>query len=228
MKNVIVLLFLLVITFSMAKGQEINEEVLDNELVLKSINDQTGLTFEHSTSDDNWVLSGAYNINGDLFNAVELSGFEASLAKKMDRYYLDFYAGQLTTKIEEIASINESAFSDQNIDLENDTISITQFGVGLKLRSTLIQDFINSPSYFDTISSHLVYVSTSIGDASFSGYGLKASYGIYKRMTPSFQMGLKADYHLNVFKRELEEGQTISDSFVATWVTLGFEASIYF
>lgn len=227
MKNIIVLMALLIITFSLSKANA--ADAIEDDFVTNRIDEQTGLSYSHSTKEDNWILSGQYFINGDLMNAMELSGFEASLATKWGRYFLDFLVAQTTTKINEVANINSSSLKDLNIDFENTTYSITEIGVGLKLRSTLIQDFIQSKDYFDIISSHITYMSTTIEEESFSGPGLRASYGIFKRFGPSTQAGIKADYHLGVLSRSANESNTsVKTTLVTSWISTGLELSYYF
>lgn len=226
MKNLIVLTALLVITFSFTKA---NADAIEESLITKGINSETGLSYTHTTSDDNWLLSGQYFINGDLMNAMDLTGFEVSLSKKWNRYFIDFLFAQTSTKISEVANIKSSSLSDQNITLDETSYSISEIGLGLKMRSTLIQDFIQSKDYFDVISSHITYMSTTVNDISFSGPALRASYGVFKRLTPSLQGGIKADYHLGILSRSANESNpAVKTSLLVTWISTGLEFSYYF
>ena len=112
------------------------------------------------------------------------------------------------------------------------TGSLLSGGVGFGLRSSLIQHFIDSKTFFETISGHLTYnqlSSTSI-NGPFVGPGIKAVYGLHQRVGKTIHYGLKVAYDLASVRRPaLTQSETTGDrALILASLTFGLDLTLYY
>ena len=110
--------------------------------------------------------------------------------------------------------------------------SLISGGFGFGLRSSLIQHFIDSNTFFETISGYLTYnqLSSSSISGPFVGPGIKAAYGLHQRVGKTIHYGLKMAYDLASVRRPaLTQDETTGDrALILTSLTFGLDLTLYY
>lgn len=248
MKNLFILIALLVFTFSALKAEDeltrTDLEALEkvgSKLMIKPLrtnlktrerSEETGvLSQEYGILSDTSRLSALYHLNTTPTAAADLTSIELNYARKLKRAWLEFSYVQTSTTFAEVAENNTIATSVTSDELLEGASTVTSLGIGLGYRTSLIQNFINSDRYFETISAMATYnsFSDSLIENSFKGFGLKTDFGIHKRISHSFHLGLKMSYNFATVQRESLEGEVSSDtSLNLNWMSFALDGSIYF
>ncbi len=110
--------------------------------------------------------------------------------------------------------------------------SLIAGGAGFGLRSSLIQHFIDSKTFFETISGYFTYnqLSSPSINGPFVGPGIKAVYGLHQRVGKTIHYGLKMAYDLASVRRPaLTQNETTGDrALILTSVTFGLDLTLYY
>ncbi|OUR96534.1 hypothetical protein A9Q84_09295 [Halobacteriovorax marinus] len=255
MKNIILLLALLLITFSSANAQEVStvpptdkdlegdlkflksgksteEKSFDEDLRIKKYDLEKGLSLDSfSTADDGSRISILYHINSNPMKLAGISGFEFEYAKKFDHAWWEFYFAQTTATFSNIADDNGQFLTSTSTEVDEQNLTTSTLGTGLSYRTSLIQTLFASDNLFETVAAYVNYnkTSTDLGD-SYSGFGMKADFGLHYRTSESFHWGGKFSYNLAQVKRaEITENETSSaKSLLLQWTTFAIDLSYYF
>ena len=144
---------------------------------------------------------------------------------------LELCAALTTGKYREMTRLNASIGGESEEQREESAQNLT-FGAGLGYRTRYIRNLIKSDNIFETIAAYLTYNSFSdnFRSESYSGYGIKADFGVHKRMGARSHWGMKMSYNLaSVRKGEEFEGEgSAARSLTITWLTFGLDYSFYF
>lgn len=189
---------------------------------------QTGLMQEnYSLDDDKYRLSFLYHFNRDFASLSDLQTIEAQYSFKVDSIWVELYALRLSALYSEIFDTTSVS-----IDQGESNDSISAFGLGVSYQGKWIQELINNKRLFTTTFAGLGYYnySNEFTGQSFTGVGLKTDFGLHIRQSTKFHYGLKMSYHLAPMTREAAfEGEPSSArSLTASWLSFGFDFSIYF
>lgn len=207
---------------------------IDEELKLRYKDEETGLYQPiYIVSSDKSRLSLLYFMNSDLRQLTGISTFELIYAKKSGNYWLEFIASNSNLHYDSITSFVSGPIPDA---VETDLVFLVEnlvtLGVGLSYRTTLIQNFIQSGEYFETVSAYLTanHLSEIYSSESYTGLGLKADFGIHKRVSQFFHFGGKMSYNLVAVKRAAIGSETDESlrSLTLHWLSIGFDLSYYF
>lgn len=228
---------LLLVLASTAWSYEDTTRIGESEnFLLKEKNSESGVYDQsYNTANDSSRFSAIFRTNFNVQKMDGLRSFEAIYAKKMELFWAEFIVKKTTARYECLTKNNDNV-SPSNSDLEQSNSDLLTLGLGLSLRSDIIQDvlgdIINTDRFFETTSAALTYnrLNDTYRSETFSGPGFQADYGIHYRAYPSFHIGPRFSYNLALVKKSAsEEGQTsINRSLTLSWVTLGLDFSFYF
>lgn len=228
MKHVIVLLVLMALTFSFnARAQE-----GDKALSIPQIDEEIGIQLDaYTTEQDSSKASVGYMMSSNMRDAASLSTLEFTYSHKFKKVWLEGYISQTSGKTKRFTDYN-SRVSTPTADMLEENSDIGQFGFGAMYRTTYIQNLIPSERLFETISAMATYnqFEDVVSEQSYSGFGLKADFGIHHRLSRAWHIGGKLSYNLSTVKREAEseEEKPNDRSLLLRWVSVGVELSLYF
>jgi hypothetical protein len=252
MKNIILLLALLLITFSSANAQTVpptdkdlegdlkfiksgksrGQKSFDEDLQIKKYDLEKGLSLDSfSTSEDSSRISLIYHLNANPMKLTGISGFEVEYAKKFQHAWWEFYFAQTTSVFSNVADDNSQFPNNTADEINEQNLTTSTFGTGISYRTSLVQTLISSDNVFETVAAYLNYNKTSadLGD-SYSGFGMKADFGVHYRISEIFHWGGKFSYNMAQVKRaEITENETSSaKSLLLQWTTFAIDLSYYF
>lgn len=204
----------------------------DQDIIIRQIDRELGIFLDDYTTDSDQHRFGLqYHFNSDLKNPFEMATFEGNYAYRLGVAWLEFCAALTRGKYREMTRINNSIGGETEDQLEQ-TASNLSIGGGLGYRTRYIRNLIKSDNIFETIAAYLTYNSFSDTNRSesYTGYGIKADFGVHKRTGARSHWGMKMSYNLaTVRKSEEFEGQgSAARSLTLTWLTLGLDYSFYF
>lgn len=210
-------------------------EESDN-LILREKDSNSGLydTTYETTLDTN-RFSLLYRTNANIKKMDGLTSFEVIYARKLELFWAEIFFSKTNGRFESLASNNPNVTPSSN-DLDQSNVSIMTLGTGLSLRTTLVQDLLNSiintERFFETSSAAITYNSfkDSYQSKTFTGPGFRADYAIHYRAYPNFHFGPHFSYNLSVVKKPKEDGSEMANtrSLVLFWTTIGLDFSFYF
>jgi len=204
----------------------------DQDIVISQIDKELGIYLEdYSTDNDQHRFGLNYHFNTDLKNPFEITTMEANYAYRLGVAWLEICAALTTGKYRELTRLNGSIGAESENQREENATNLT-LGGGLGYRTRYIRNLINSSNIFETIAAYLTYNSFSdnFRSESYTGYGIKADFGVHKRTGARSHWGMKMSYNLaSVRKAKQFEGEgSAARSLTITWLTFGLEYSFYF
>ncbi len=204
----------------------------DQDIIISQIDKELGIYLEdYSTDNDQHRFGLNYHFNSDLKNPFEITTMEANYAYRLGVAWLEICAALTTGKYRELTRLNGSIGAETENQREENASNLT-FGGGLGYRTRYIRNLINSSNIFETIAAYLTYNSFSdnFRSESYTGYGIKADFGVHKRTGARSHWGMKMSYNLaSVRKAKQFEGEgSAARSLTITWLTFGLEYSFYF
>lgn len=208
-------------------------EVPSDNVSIQERNENTGLLLkDFDTSKDQHRYGIQLQLNSHLNALTEIMGYEFSYGNKMDvGGWVEFLVSKISASFSQIATAHSGLASPSDT-LDDTTEDLMQLGLGLGYRTTLIQEFIDSRYFFETINVYATYNSLdeNFTGQSYSGPGLRADYGIHRRVSKGTHYGIKLSYNLaNVKRSALTDGESGKDrSLVLSWLGLSFDIALYF
>lgn len=204
----------------------------DESLRIPQIDNEVGVRLDtYSTNNDHSRASLAYMASGNLRDAASLSTIEFTYSKKFQKIWLEGSIAKTSAKTKRLTDYN-SLVGNPTSELKEENSDLMQFGAGAMYRTTYIQNILPSSRFFETISAQATYnqFEDIISEQSYSGFGMKADFGIHNRLSPNFHLGAKFSYNLNTVKREAEteDESPNSRSLLLHWVSIGVDLSLYF
>lgn len=204
----------------------------DQDLRLSLIDTEAGVILgTYSTTEDTSKASVGFMIHGNLKDAGSLSTYDFTFSKKWNKAWLEGYVGKTAANTRRMTNYNTNIAVPSEEDAE-ELSDLLQIGGGLMYRTTYIQNLLPSKAFFETVSGMLTYnqYEDFITGESFSGPGIKADFGIHRRLSQRFHVGGKMSYNLASVNREaVEEGEgSTSRSLLLRWISFGVDLSLYF
>lgn len=213
-------------------NQKISVHGGDQDYKLSIVDTEAGVILgTYSTSQDTSRASVGFMIHGNPKDAASLSTFDFTYSTRWNRAWVEAYVGKTAATTKRITNYNSAIATPTVEDLEESS-DLLQLGLGLMYRTTYIQNLLPSNSFFETISAMATYnqYEDFISGQSFSGPGVKADFGIHRRLTQRFHIGGKMSYNLASVKSEaLEEGAGSRDrTLFLRWISFGIDLALYF
>lgn len=214
------------------RAEKMSVQAGDQELKLALVDAEAGVTLgTYSTAQDTTKASVGFLIHGNLKDAGSLSTYDFTFSHKWNKAWLEGYIGKTAANTRRISNYNRNIDSPSEEDAE-ELSDLLQIGGGLMYRTTYIQNLLPSKAFFETISGMLTYnqYEDFITGESFSGPGIKADFGVHRRLSQRFHVGGKMSYNLASVKREaVEEGEgSTSRALLLRWISFGIDLSLYF
>ena len=232
MKNFLILIALLILTFTKAHASE-----MGGLSTLSEVDYDKGIELgEYSIANDSSKLSLSYNLNFSAMEAMEITSYDASYSFKLDffgeRTWVDFGYQQTSGTFDKFSTPSSTLHSGLNEeDVKAQTISLSTFYLGGTIQSSLVQNIIQHDRLFESLSAAVTYNSYTedLLTDSMTGYGLKSALGLYIRSSKNMHYGLKMTYNMATVTRSPEEGETKSQNTLQlSWATAGLDLSFYF
>lgn len=233
-KKIIHIFLLLTLPQITVHGQDLDDISLDDldeqssQKIVTGMDEETGLeNDDYSITNDQHRLSLLYHFNRDISSLTDLQTFEGQYAFNLQDLWVEVFFMRVSALYSEVFDTTSIA-----LDQGQSSDSIQAFGAALSLQSFWIQELINNKRLFTTTSAGLGYYSYSnnFTGLDYTGFGLKTDFGVHIRQSSTFHYGVKMSYNLVPLKREAAfEGEPSSSrSLTASWLSLGFDLSIYF
>lgn len=210
------------------------------DLVVNTLNYETGIVKDqHSVYNDSSALSFLVHGNLKLNKVSELKMFEVNYSANLSNYtWLVLSAAQLTGTFGSIAENKTSGNTGNSsaeinfVRPEESSVSILSLGAGLSYRYKFFPEIFEWENVFETVGAMITYnqLDDSFRGLKYTGPGLRADYGMHKRLSRTFQIGLQGSYNAAIVKREaaFDKEKASDRSLVLTWLTLAFNLGIYF
>ena len=178
----------------------------------------------YNTRDDDHRYSLGFLLNANPMKLTKVIGGELTYGFKFTTgAHFEIFASMVNANLE-IVSDHDNASGLSG--------SLISGGLGFGLRSSLIQHFIDSKTFFETISGYLSYnqLSSPSINGPFVGPGIKAVYGLHQRVGKTIHYGLKVAYDLASVRRPaLTEVETTGDrALILTSLTFGLDLTLYY
>ena len=188
-------------------------------------NTDTGIdeaTYNTMNDDHRYTLGALLNANPMKLTKI-IGGEFAYGFKFANGSHFEVFGSMVKANLEVLSDLdNASSLSG----------SLVSGGLGFGLRSSLIQHFIDSNTFFETISGYLTYnqLSSSSINGPFVGPGIKAVYGLHQRVGKIIHYGLKMAYDLASVRRPaLTQNETTGDrALILTSLTFGLDLTLYY
>ena len=185
-----------------------------------------------STNDDQHRLSLQFHLNGDVKQATAISGIEGNYGQKLvTGTWWELLLSSMQMNFSEI-SVPHDGISPNSLDLLTSKERMFTLGTGIAHRSVLIQYFIDSQRFFDTAAAYATYnsLTENLTGKSYRGFGLRADYGIHRRLSSRFHVGGKMSYSLMSLKRPQNFDNESSDarSMTVQWIGLVLDLTLYY
>lgn len=222
MKNILLLMALLVITFSTLKAQTLGEEDMnDLEALEQSVNTKTppinkvsrahtSPTIEEEIlnlgrDEGTGLLLGGYNLNNDssriglayqfssdIKDLTDLSTFEVEYSHRFELAWVDFIAARTSGNFKELAQYKAVAVGSNPTAVNEETSDVLFLGTGLSTRTRYFADTFNLSGWFETIGAQVGYAQLS---ESASGTDFS---GPALRASVSFYKRMSRSFHFGV------------------------------
>jgi hypothetical protein len=221
------------------ESERINGHDKQQDLVLKTTNSDTDwIISEHSVYDDSSMLSFLVHGNLKLNNIASLKTFELDYGKKISRYsWLLFTVSKLAGNFGSVSENKSSgdttnSLSEINFQRPDESeVNLLSLGVGLSYRYKFFPKIFNFNKVFETVGAMITYnqLDDQYRGMKYSGPGLRVDYGVHKRISRVFQLGLQASYNIALVKRsaEFDTEKTSDRSLLLSWGTIAFNLSFY-
>lgn len=218
------------------ESQHIQKEEIKNINAAKGIIEKIYLP---SNDTSRFGLGFLANLRPDQFFRVKTYEFQYSKRDKEYELWWVFNASLLNTEFSQISQnivATDSNSHSQEAESENirpdqakQTLFLIGFGVLFRDQFPLNLNF--SKDLLHEVSTIINYVSLKddFRQKNYNGPGLKVDYGLHKRISPFYHLGIRLSYHLaSVTRKELYHQEPSSDRrLILTWASMGLELTFY-
>ena len=235
MKSILLLIALLIITFTNVKAEIKNFEQGSE---LSKIDLEKGINLgRYSTENDQNKVGLLYAMNLSPFAAADITSYEISYSFKLgsllgNRTWIDLGYQSTSALYSQLGKPSSSVHSGYlQDDINAQTVTLKSYYIGASIQSNLVQNLISYDRLYESISAAVTYNSYSeeYAEGTFSGYGLKSTLGLYIRSSQHMHYGIKMGYNLTPVTKAPEEGETSSsNTLMLSFATVGFDLSFYF
>jgi len=176
--------------------------------------------------------------NPNIRKLSSLASLELMLSKNLDWFWLEGFFSATSAQFSEIM-VNRSFSNfaqpeaEANFIRDEDTEQkLTTIGFGIGHRFRWLQGIFSARDVFEHVAAYLTYHSLKDAgrDLSYAGPGFRADFGLHKRLTSAFHLGVNLSYNLGVVDREkiFETERREDRTFVVSWLSLGADLAFYF
>lgn len=174
-----------------------------------------GVTFKPSMTKTNQVI-----------------GIDGSYSSKFsDGYWLNYEGAIFQTQFSAVTKNNASATLKTDTQLIDAKASHVYFGVGLSVHTELLVHVIPFKNIYEISSAALTYnlFKYTDGNKTFLGPGIKAKYGVHKKLNDYVSIGGNFIYNLSVVKRSEDNSNETSSarSLTLSYLSIGFDVNFY-
>ncbi len=204
--KIVSLLFITSLTYSMTVSENLLDEDLD--------------TFERMPTRD-YEIDLAYLGSKSPLRFSRLNGFQLQYTFISEPFSWLLHFSSQSIIISEATALTGS------FDADDEFLSVTEVGVGLRKTSFLINDFISSKNITDELSAIGVYglASTDVLEDTLAGFGLVASYGLKWQFSTNWSLKAKLSYHVH----SLEYATDTTDvEATASWINTNLGIALSF
>jgi hypothetical protein len=211
---------------------------LNEDITMHERDALTGVvTNIHNTFNDKHRSSLIFLFDPRILKEYQLYTFEFIYGHKFENWSFEWFISTMTADFYSVARNHahgsSSSVAEENTPrIDDDQETLLSTGIGANFRFKLLQGIIQSNRYFETVSSSLALgrLTDSMSGLSYYGPGLKTDYGIHRRFSSNFHLGLKMSYNIYSLKRTENYATEVSDDRALTlqWISLGFDATFYY
>tara|TARA_B100000029_G_C17305899_1_gene862487 strand:+ start:72 stop:809 length:738 start_codon:yes stop_codon:yes gene_type:complete len=209
---------------TLPKNFEFSEGVQHGIDILET-DSETGIdeaVFNTKEDDHRYSLNVFFNANP--FKVMDLLGGELTYGYKFKSgAHFEIFASSHIAKLDTLSDLDNASSL---------TGLVMSGGLGIGLRSHLIQYFIDSKYIFETVSGYLTYnalASTGLNN-NYLGPGVRAVYGIHQRVGKTVHYGLKMAYDVASVRRPaLTAAETTGErALILKSLSLGLDLTFYY
>jgi hypothetical protein len=226
-------------SLSLDEVQEKSEKYLFNQSLTYSQNDQTGIKEDFTyTGHDEYRASLAYNFHYEPTKLTSLQGPSAYFGIKWGQLWYTAMVQSLSGDYKYMAenhdpyTANNNPFGEARFQRPGSTSStLSVYGIGVGYRFKLLWSSMGLDDFFETIDVYAIRTTFNddLRGLDYVGQGLKAEYGVHKRLNNSLIAGIKLNYSWSSVKRErLAAENSVDRSLTLTWFNFAFELGYYF
>ena len=213
--------------------------LLEDEALIPGKNYTTGIIeSDYYTQKDNFRMNFMALFNPNIRKLSSLTSLEVMAAKNFNWFWLEGFFSATSAQFSEIMD-NRSAPNFSNPDAEGNFFrdenveqKLATFGFGMGHRSRWLQEFFNARDLFEHVAAYLTYHSLTDGgrNLNYAGPGFRADFGIHKRISSLFHIGVNLSYNLGIVDRDkITEAERKEDrTFVLSWISIGADLGFYF
>ncbi|MFW5887184.1 MAG: hypothetical protein ACOCUH_00115 [Bacteriovoracia bacterium] len=203
---------------------------LDNQSIVSDHDESTGIKSNYTYTGNDQSRTGIQlHFNYNPFNISDILGFEVSFDKRLEQLWLSFEGQYLKGSFGSIASNPQGIQTTHPVDSE---AVVMQGGVGLGYRFKLLAFWDPADNVFETLNAYATYnrFSDDFDSTDYSGFGLKADYGIHIRSSSDYFYGGKLAYNWAIVEREAQDAteSSIDRTLHLSWISLAFEFGFYY
>ncbi len=192
------------------------------------------------TGNDNDRLAGSYHFHYEYSKITSVNGFQLSYAKKFGSLWYEAFYQQLSGTFSGLAenqtpqspTANSNPYAEsRNYRPTDSSADLTLYGLGVGHRFKFFLDYFDTYDLFETINLYLTYntLNDEFTAQSYSGWGLKADYGIHKRVNSSFFIGGRFSYNwAQVQRTEINDERADDRRLMLSWLNIAFEMGFYY
>jgi len=213
--------------------------LLDDEALLPGKDLNSGIIeSDYYTHKDNLRINVMAMFNPNIRKLSSIASLEAMISKNFNWFWLEGFFSATSAQFAEIMDnrsfVNPASpeaegnfFRDEDVEQK-----LTTLGLGMGHRFRFFQGFFRARDLFEHVAAYLTYHSlTDSGrDLAYRGPGFRADFGLHKRLTSAFHIGINLSYNLGIVDREsiIETESREDRTFTLSWLSIGADLAFYF
>lgn len=231
-----------------SKGSQVDTKKLNrypeihqfSDSILQELNSSTGIYNDaYYTRKDSSRFSLAYGFSHDYEQFSKVQSFDFTYLNQFDDSFQElwwaFEIKQTTAKYNSIADERVSTTNDPNSvaakQRDENTQSLTTFGIGISHRFKTLSSVFNTERLFETISVFANYNlhTDSTDSEKYAGVGYNADYTLGYRSSHGLYYGGKVSYNWALVGRTQVDNESLNDrTLVFGWTSIGIECGYFF
>lgn len=213
--------------------------LLEDEALIPGKNYDLGIIeSNYYTEKDSFRINVMALFNPNFRKITSVRSLEIMAGKNLDWFWLEGFFSSTSADFSEIMSNRTSADatvpnSEANFFRSEETSEdLVTLGVGMGHRFRWFQRVLGARDVFEHVASYLTYHSlTEAGrNLTYKGPGFRSDFGLHKRISPTFHVGVNLSYNLGIVEREklIETENRRDRTFVLSWISFGGDLAFYF
>lgn len=193
------------------------------------------------TGNDNDRLAIQYHFNYELNKISDMQGYQVSYGRKVgESLWMEGIVQKVNGTFGSMAEnqtpnpLNPDPRSEaRNTRLDNESVSVLLFGIGVGYRFKFFTDFFETADVFETTNAYLTYNNFEDPYHKYGGWGMKADYGIHKRINSTFFIGGRLSYNwaqVETADSDVPGEQSLAPDrrLMLSWLNLAAEIGYYY